>query len=102
MSDEHPYSADDEAQVKKRQTKAKRAAERELDDWRWLLGDARGRRIVWKLLEDAGLFRSSFAAESATTAFNEGQRNAGLRVLTNVMTADPDAFVTMQREAKEF
>lgn len=101
MTDE-PYRADDPVQVRKRQTKAQRAAEQGLDDWRWLLADRRGRRIVWAMLEEAGIFRSAFDPDRPqVTAFNEGQRNAGLRILNAVMQADPDAFVTMQREAKE-
>lgn len=101
MTDE-PYSAGDPVQVRRRTRKAKEAAEQGLEDWRWLLADRRGRRIVWALLEEAGVFRTSFDADRPqVTAFNEGQRNTGLRTLNAVMQADPDAFVTMQREAKD-
>lgn len=97
-----PYSADDPAQVKRRSGRAKLAVEQRLKDWRWLLADRRGRRVVWSLLEEAGVFRSSFDPDRAqVTAFHEGQRNAGLRILNAVMQADAEAFVTMQREAKE-
>jgi hypothetical protein len=102
MTEEAPYSADDPVQVKKRTTKAKEAAERTLEDWRWLLADKRGRRIAWKLLEDAGIFRTSFDRDSnGQTAFNEGQRNIGLRVLAQAMQADPSAYERMTREATE-
>lgn len=97
-----PYNADDPVAVKKRRTKAKFAEEQRLEDWRWLLGDQRGRRIVWALLEDGGVFRSSFDPERpAVTAFHEGQRNGGLRVLHQVMQADPSAYELMAREAQE-
>lgn len=93
---------DDDARVAEQAATAARRAARERDDWRWLLGDPRGRRIVWSLLEGAGVFRSSFSAgQSDQTAFNEGGRNTGLRILTHVMEADADAFLTMQRDARE-
>jgi hypothetical protein len=101
MTDE-PYSADDEKQVRKRQSKAKEATERQQEDWRWLLADKRGRRIAWALLEEAGVFRSSFNPDRPhATAFNEGIRNTGLRVLASVMQADPEAFTLMSKEARE-
>jgi len=96
-----PFDDDDARVVEQAATAARRAA-REREDWRWLLGDPRGRRILWSMLEEAGVFRCSFDPGRAdVSAFNEGRRNSGLLILTRVMEADPDAFVTMQRETKE-
>lgn len=97
-----PFDDDDDAQVAEQAATAARRAARDREDWRWLLGDPRGRRIVWSMLEEAGVFRCSFDPGRAdVSAFNEGRRNSGLRILTHVMEADPDAFVTMQRETQE-
>jgi diketogulonate reductase-like aldo/keto reductase len=59
----------------------------------------RGRRVVWSLLDRAGVFRSSFVAGSPEqTAFNEGQRNMGLIYLDLILTHAPDAHSTMVDE----
>ena len=78
--------------------RAKRLQEREQGDIRKVLSLPEGRRFVWKLMSDAGVFRSSFTGNSQTF-FNEGQRNMGLVILNQVMTAKPDAFTQMQAEA---
>ena len=59
----------------------KAARRRSAEALRWLMGDARGRRFVWGLLGNAGLFRSSMAPSAELTAFNEGRRDLGLALL---------------------
>ncbi len=81
--------------------KNRQRREEETNDLRAVLSSASGRRFVWRLLERSGVFRSSFNAVSDSyTAFNEGRRNLGLRVLNDILEADPDAFTLMQKEAK--
>ena len=83
------------------QVEAQRKAQEQLDDAvRWLLADARGRLVAWWLLEQAGVFRSSFAGAAEHTAFNEGRRDLGLRLLHRVMEVDPDAYGQMVKEQK--
>lgn len=53
----------------------------EVNDLQWLMSNKRGRRVMWRLLDQSGAYRLSFDPNSATvTAFNEGQRNIGLRL----------------------
>lgn len=52
------------------------------EDFEWLMSDKRGRRIVRNLLEDAGVWRSTFSEAPTIAAFKEGRRNLGLRLLT--------------------
>lgn len=52
------------------------------EDFEWLMSDKRGRRIVRNLLEDAGVWRSTFSETPTIAAFKEGRRNLGLRLLT--------------------
>lgn len=68
-------------------------------DFKWLMSDKRGRRIVWKLLESTGVFRSSFTGNSETF-FREGARNVGLMLLADVNAHAPDAYVLMLEESK--
>lgn len=59
-----------------------------------------GRRFVWRMLSEAGVFRPSFIAGAAdVTAFNEGSRNFGLILLAEIMAELPESFLIMQREA---
>ena len=84
------------------QAKAQRQAQEALDEAvRWLLGDARGRLVAWWLLEQAGVFRTSFAGAAEHTAFNEGRRDLGLRLLHRVMDVDADAYLRMVKERKD-
>nr|DAK96346.1 MAG TPA: hypothetical protein [Caudoviricetes sp.] len=53
-------------------------------DFEWLMSEKRGRRIVRHLLEDAGIWRSTFHESQSISAFNEGRRNMGLKLLSNV------------------
>ena len=60
-----------------------------------------GRRFIWSLLEETKVFASSFTGDNNSTNFNEGQRNAGLRVFSRVMAVCPDMWLVMAKEAKE-
>jgi len=80
----------------------RRAQEKaEADDVRWLMGTKRGRRIIWRLLERAGVFRVSFHTNSMTMAFNEGMRNEGLRLMALINADCPDLYLQMVRESNE-
>lgn len=70
-------------------------------DFRWLMGNKRGRRIVWRLLERAGVFRLSFTANSMQTSFNEGARSYGLSVLAQLHQFTPELYPLMLKEQKE-
>lgn len=69
------------------------------EDLKWLLRHRPGRRIVWQLLSDTGVFRNPWDHSGSTTAFRCGQMSVGQRLLAEVMTHAPEAFTTMQKEA---
>jgi hypothetical protein len=79
--------------------------EREANDLRYVMNSKPGRRFVYRLLSGAGLYRLSFNADSdRVTAFNEGARNRGLELLSEIMAACPERYTEMlveQKEAKE-
>jgi type IV secretory pathway TrbL component len=58
----------------------------------------RGRRIVWRMLDQAGVFRSSFNTNAMTMAFAEGSRNQGLRMLAIIHASCPEQYPTMMKE----
>lgn len=57
-----------------------------------------GRRIVWRLLDRAGVYRLSFDGNPLVMAFNEGNRNEGLRVLAQINTLCPELYHLMVKE----
>lgn len=72
----------------------------EQEDFKWLMGNKRGRRIVWRLLERTGVYRSSFTGNSETF-FREGMRNVGLALLAQVHEITPDQFAVMLKEQQD-
>jgi hypothetical protein len=58
-----------------------------------------GRHWLWDVLGDCHVFATTFTGDALQTAFNEGSRNVGLRLLADIMLACPDQYVQAQREA---
>ncbi|MBR0568369.1 hypothetical protein J5J83_19785 [Azoarcus sp. L1K30] len=81
----------------KQDERARICAEQEADDIKWLMGDKRGRRIVARQLDLAGVFRSSFTGNSETF-FREGQRNVGLVLLAKIHSHAPEQYAVMLKE----
>lgn len=79
-------------------TSAENARANELADVKWLMSCKRGRRIVWRHLEQTGVYRSTFSPTAMIMAFNEGNRNAGNRALDLVMRACPELYTQMMKE----
>ena len=102
MSDYDP--TDTQSQERDRQAaeqRSKRAKDSEAADLKWLMGSKRGRRIMWRDLDQAGLFRLSFNTNAMQMAFAEGNKNIGLRKLALIHTLCPELYPVMVREAKE-
>lgn len=69
----------------------------EAEDWAWLLGNKRGRRIVRELLEYCGVDRVSYTGNSETF-FREGQRSVGLRLITAMQTHAPEHYLELLKD----
>ncbi len=94
------YDAGDQRHVERRR-KAGKLRERRLDEaFRWLMGDARGRLLMWERLADSGVFRCSMAHSPELTAFREGRRDMGLRDLGQIMRLCPEQYARMAAEAQ--
>ena len=91
------FNASDEKSVKSAKQKDKNIRDTELEDIRLLLSKQWGRRLVWRLLEQTGMYRTSFTGNS-TTFFNEGQRNIGLWLVDEVWLADAEMYLLMIKE----
>jgi hypothetical protein len=100
MSQYDPTDLEDEVtRAAEAQAKADQEARWEIDDLEWLMGSKRGRRVMWRLLTNAGVYRLSYTSgDAGATAFNEGQRNQGLRLLGLIMAHVSEAYASMVQE----
>lgn len=80
------------------QASARELRRKELEDLRWLLGHPQGRRIAMRLLDEAGVYRSSFNHSGSVMAFNEGKRHIGLFLTAEFLEAAPDGFMKVLKE----
>lgn len=84
---------------------AERATREEYDrldrvnEIKWIMGNEIGRRFMWRILEQAGVFRSTFSNDALTMAFAEGNRNEGLRQLAMIHEVCPEMYPVMLKES---
>jgi hypothetical protein len=84
-------NAADPEQVRTGRHREKTAQQQYLDDLRELASTPAGERFITRLLADAGVFRLSHGPDSVATAFREGERNAGLKLMNALVQADRTA-----------
>lgn len=71
------------------------------DDLTWLMSDKRGRRIMFGLLGDCGIYRQSYIpSDTHGTAFREGVRSVGLMLVDHLREHCPDRMSEMHKEVK--
>lgn len=68
-----------------------------LEDIKFVMSSAAGRRFVWGLLEMGNIFRVCFTGNS-TTFYNEGKRELLLPIYSDIMEKCPELFHAAQRE----
>jgi hypothetical protein len=98
--DAFDITAQEDAQAKA-SDKAKAKLREDIDDVKWLMSNKRGRRIVYRLLERAGVWRLSFHTNALQMAFNEGTRNEGLAMLAKLGEHCPEMYSLMLKEHKD-
>lgn len=95
---------DTEAQDKARKdrnTRDKLAESNEVEDVKWLMGNKRGRRVLWRILDRGDVYRTSFNTNSMTMAFNEGAKAEGRRLLVLLQLHCPEQYQMLLKEANE-
>lgn len=88
-------------ETREHEARKRMARDVEIADLKWLMSSKRGRRIVWWLLGLCGTFRLSFDRNAMQMAFNEGCRNLGNRLLSEVMTICPEHYPAMMKEQQD-
>lgn len=93
-------NAADENKVKADSNKSRMKQDQDVTDLCEILATVGGRRFVWRYLEACRVFSTSMTGNSYTY-FNEGQRNIGLKLLSEVNSASPEALTIMMKEFKK-
>ena len=73
-------------------------SQRDEADLKAVLASPAGRRFVWGVLAQCGVFTSSYTEQPLGMAFSEGRRSIGLALVARIMARTPDLFLTMQKE----
>lgn len=99
MSRKDPTDINDlEADKAAREERARLAAAQERADVKWLMNGKQGRRVVWRLLSQGGVFRTTFSTNAMQSAFNEGARNTSLQLLNLVHAVAHELYPQMVSE----
>lgn len=103
MSYEEPLvnNAANKSQVKDAAKTEKLKRDRELRDVHHVLSTREGRRFYWRYLCECRIFQSSFNNSGSVTYFNEGKRDVGLKLLSEMDEAAPESYLLMLKESKE-
>lgn len=59
------------------------------------------RRYTWRYMAACNVFSAGFEQSGSRMAFNEGARNIGTKMLSEIMDADPESFILMMQESKK-
>ena len=93
-------NAADPVQVKKSKKKSGLDRKQELLDLEYLLSLPEGRRVFWRLLGKAGMFRSIWEP-SAKIHYNSGKQDYGFWLFGEIEQASQDFMLAMMRENKK-
>jgi hypothetical protein len=95
-------NAADEKQVKKAKRRDRENEQRDRADLQWVLSTVQGRRFLWTLLCDAGIFKISFRpGRDGWTDFYEGKRQWGTELFVKIQEFNPDLYHLMAKEAHD-
>ena len=94
--DDLTHDFEDEAAERAKAEKIKR--QQDVEYIKWLMAHAPGRRFVTRLLEQTGLFRTSYHASGSLMALNEGRKQIGYFLQGELVEIVPDAYLKLLKE----
>lgn len=62
-------------------------------DLKDILSTAHGKRFILTILQQCGIFNTSFGGDPLATAYSEGRRAIGLELVSRIKAADFAAFL---------
>ncbi len=97
MADE-PFNAADRPSIRARTKQAKVIESLDRSVMRSIMANGPGRAWMYRKLEACHIHTPSFAANPYVTAYREGERNIGLLLESEIMSACPDMYLLMLQE----
>lgn len=94
-------NAADLRSLKRKAREARLAEAQRRDITVQLMSSPAGRVWVLDILEHCNIFATSFSVNALQTAFREGQRDVGLRLLADIVSFSPDQYIQMMRESAD-
>jgi hypothetical protein len=98
MSTEIENDVGDRTQVAERNKRAKVLEQRRLNGLKMIMSSPDGRLWMWDFLSKCGLFRVSFTGNGNRDAFDNGMRNAGMPIFTDIQNHCMPEYLTMAKE----
>ena len=95
-----PHGRDAQETKKQRLQREAQAEAVATTDLVWLMGTEQGRRIVRRLLDKSGVFRSSFDPNAMTMARAEGVKSYGMWLLEDIEENCTEQYLAMKREMR--
>jgi len=96
--DEVPQDVGDAKQVKHRRTKVKIRRDNELEEVRQLLRTPYGRKFLWRVISECGVFKTLSYDEELGMAIKSGRRDIGLWLLREIDEADKNGYLKLIQE----
>lgn len=94
-------NAADAEQVEHAGKSEQAARKQELDDLRLVMGDPAGRRVLWRLIGEAGTFASAFHRDPIQMAYYTGRQDLGHFLVGELGEASAKDWLVMQVEANK-
>lgn len=91
-------SASDPEAVEKAKEREKLRADQIKADARTVMETPAGRRFVWWVMQDCGVFTSSVDPSGSAVYFKEGRRSVGLDLTKRLAAMHPELYREMWRE----
>ena len=95
------YDSTNRRDVRAAEKQAKVADQQRKEIVNGIMSVAPGRSWMCDILESCHIFATSYSDVPVRMAFMEGQREVGIRLLTDIMAACPDRYIEMMRERNE-
>lgn len=93
-------STDNKRDVEQAERRARGARRGELDQLRYVMGEALGRAMIWRVLERTGAeVPLPFSTNAMSLSRDAGVQSVGFWLLGEVRAACPEQEVVMRREA---
>lgn len=59
-----------------------------------------GRKVLWRMIQDSGMFSPSFDTDPIKQAYSNGLRNSGVRLYNEISREHPVFFDMMVQESR--